>query len=256
MKNIKRIVTVAAAAAALIVACKPTPKVLPAFDAIDSEHNLPTTTGNFEVTYHFEYLSALADQAVLRKVQLAMAAEMFGPEFAVTDAGGSVAAFDASLPATYGIRSDSTAFHWDGYLHLTSTAALVGERIASYTVGRAEDTGGAHPMETTHGSNYNLTTGARLALTDLFTPQGMTELGATIRAKILADKGLGTWEELAASECFNPAEQVAPTENFILTATDITFVYNPTDIACYAAGTTRATLPLANLAGFRAEIFK
>jgi hypothetical protein len=65
---------------------------------------------------------------------------------------------------------------------------------------------------------------------------------------------VATWEELITRDCFNPADQVVPTENFILSATDITFVYNPYDIACYAAGATRVTLPTANLSGFRPEV--
>jgi hypothetical protein len=251
MKNITKIVIVAALAAATLAACKTVPKVLPTFDAIDNEQNLPTTTGNFESKYHFEYLSTLADQAILQKIQLAMAAEMFGPEFAVTDAGASAAAYDQSVPSTWGIRSDSTAFHWDGHLHLTSTATLVGDNIVAYTVDKDEDSGGAHPMTETKAANWDLRTGDRLTLDALFTPEGKAGLGAAIRGGILTGKGLGTWEELVARDCFNPAEQVGPTENFILTATDITFVYNPYEIACYAAGATRVTLPLANLAGYK-----
>ncbi len=253
MKNITRIIFTVALAVFALSSCKNRPApVAPTFDAIDKEQNLATTTGNFEVKYHFEYLSTLADQAVLQKIQLAMAADIFGSGFAKTDAGGSAAAFDGSLQAAYGVR-DSTAFKWDGYLHLSSKAAPVGANIVSYTVDRAEDSGGAHSMEETHVSNYDLRTGARLTLDGIFTPEGKAALAETIRAQILKNKGVATWEELATRDCFNAAADIAPTENFLLSATDITFVYNPYDIACYAAGGTRVTLPLANLAGFKKE---
>ena len=254
MKNITRIIFTAVLAAAVLSSCKNRPApVAPTFDAIDKEQNLATTTGNFEVAYHFEYLSTLADQAVLQKIQLAMAADIFGSEFAKTDAGGSAAAFDGSLRAAYGVR-DSTAFKWDGYLHLKSKAALVGANIVSYTVDRSEDSGGAHSMDETHVSNYDLRTGARLSLDGIFTPEGKAALAETIRAQILKNKGVATWDELVTRDCFNAAADIAPTENFLLSATDITFVYNPYDIACYAAGGTRVTLPLANLAGFKKEV--
>ena len=251
MKNFTQIITAAVLAVALI-SCKGRPAIVPAFDTIENKQSIATTTGNFEVTYHFEYLSALADQAILQKIQLAMAADLFGSEFAKTDAGGSAAAFNESLRATYGTR-DSSAFKWDGYLHLNSKATLVGEHTVAYTVNRAEDSGGAHVMEETHASNYDLRTGARLTLNDLFTPEGKMALADAIRAKILKDKGVATWDELASRDCFNPAAEVNPTDNFALTATDITFIYNPYDIACYAAGGTRVTLPLANLAGYKTE---
>ena len=250
MKNINRILFAAATMALALASCKNTPAVVPTFDVIAGENNLATTTGNFEVKYHFEFLSKFADPAVLEKVQLAMASDMFGPEYAKTDAGGSVAAFEESLQAKYGVR-DSSAFRWDGHLHLTSKATLVDDHTVAYTVDRTEDSGGAHSMDETHVSNYDLRTGARLTLDDLFTPEGKAALAETIRAAILRQKNLATWEELATRDCFNPATEVAATENFSLSATEITFVYNPYDIACYAAGATRVTLPLANLAGLK-----
>ncbi len=251
MKNINRILFVAATVALAFASCKSVPAVVPTVDAIDREQNMATTTGNFEVKYHFEYLSTLADQAILEKVQLAMASDIFGAGFAKTDAGSSAAAFDESLHATYGVRDSSSTFRWDGYLHLTSKATLVDDHTLSYTVDRAEDSGGAHVMEETHASNYDLRTGAKLTLDDVFTAEGKAALAETIRAAILRQKGLATWEELVTRDCFNPATNVAATDNFILSATDITFVYNPYDIACYAAGATRVTLPLANLAGYK-----
>lgn len=260
MKNFTCILSVAALSlaafsAASFSSCKNRPAALaPVFAAIDKTHNLATTTGNFEVMYHFEYLSALSDPAVLQKVQSAMASDFFGPTHVKTDAAATAAAFDASLQSTYGVRADSSAFRWDGYLHLHSKATLVGSHLVSYTVERGEDSGGAHVMQETRCFTYNLLTGARLTLSDLFTPEGKAALADLIRARILKDKGAATWDEIVARDCFNAASEVAPTDNFALTAADITFVYNPYDIACYAAGATKVTLPLANLAGFKKEL--
>jgi hypothetical protein len=131
---------------------------------------------------------------------------------------------------------------------------MVGEHILTYTVERAEFAGGAHGMEQTHHANWNLLTGERLSLDDLFTPEGKAALAEAIRAQIIEDKGVTSWQELAEGQCFNPETEVTATENFALTASDITFVYNPYDIACYAAGATHVKLPLANLPGFRKEI--
>ena len=255
MKNITIYAAAATLAAALAFSsCKSSPPVLPTFDAIEKTEHFQTTTGNFEVTYRFEYLSTLADQAVLQKIQLEMASDLFGAGFAKTDAAGSAAAFDGSLRATYGTRADSATFKWDGYLHLRSAASLVGDRIVAYTVDRSEDSGGAHVMDESHHFNYDLSTGARLTLDSFFTPEGKAALAESIRAAILRQKGLVAWEELVARDCFNAAAEVTATDNFALTATDITFVYNPYDIACYAAGGTKVSLPLANLAGFKADM--
>lgn len=255
MKNITSIVCVALVVAAFS-SCKGTSAVAPAFDVKENEHNFATTTGNFKVTYRFEYLSALADQAVLQKVQQGMADVFFGPENSRPTVSESAAAFEASLADTYGIRSENSEFKWDGFLNITSKAAMVGDHIVSYTVDRAEDNGGAHGMEQTFHANWDLRTGARLTLDDLFTPEGQTALGAAIRARILADKGAKDWQSLMIDHCYNPEAEIMPVDNFMLSATDITFTYNPYDIACYAAGDTRVTLPLANLTGFKKEILQ
>jgi len=252
MKNVTSILFAAALTAAALGSCKPKPTVVPAFDKIEHRGEFKTAAGTFDVDYHFEYLSALADPAALQKVQQAMAADFFGPDFAKADARTSAAAFDASLPGAYAMQADSTAI--EGYAHIHSTAALVGENIVAYTVDRDEYTGGAHGMATTTLANYNLATGARLTLDDVFTPEGRTELAGAIRGEIVRMKNVAAWDELVDTECFNPVGEVGPTENFLLGADNITFVYNPYDIACYAAGSTRVTLSTANLAGFRKEL--
>jgi hypothetical protein len=253
MKKITLILSAALLVAAL-PSCKSTQKVAPKFDTVEKEQNFRTTTGNFRVTYRFEYLSSLADQTVLHRVQKEMAAEFFGPEYTRPTLAETLTAFDSSLEESYGTRPESTDFKWDGFLTLHSKADMVGEHILTYTVERAEFAGGAHGMEQTHHANWNLLTGERLTLDDLFTPEGKAALAEAIRAQIIKDKGVTSWQELAEGQCFNPEAEVTATENFALTASDITFVYNPYDIACYAAGATHVKLPLANLAGFRKEI--
>jgi hypothetical protein len=252
MKNITLIAV--ALVACTLPSCKPkAPAVVPTFDTIEKTQNLPTTTGNFEIIYRFEYLATLADTVVLRKIEREMAAEFFGAEYGRPRAAASMAAFDEDAGEVYGIR-DSSAFRWDGYLHLDSKASLVGDRVIAYTVDRVEDSGGAHGMAQTRYTNWDISTGNRLTLDDLFTPEGKAALGETIRAKIIADKGARDWGQLVAEHCYNPETEALPLDNFLLSATDITFTYNPYDIACYAAGDTRVTLPLANLAGFEYKL--
>jgi hypothetical protein len=253
MKKITLILSAALLVAAL-PSCKSSQKVAPAFDTIEKEQSFSTTTGNFRVTYRFEYLSSLADQRVLHRVQEEMASEFFGPEYARPTIAETLTAFDSSLHDAYGVRPGGEDFKWDGFLTLHSKAAVVGEHILTYTVERAEFTGGAHGMEQTHHANWDLLTGERLTLDDLFTPEGKAALSEAIRAQILKDKGAESWAALMTDSCFNSESEVTPTENFLVTEGDITFVYNPYDIACYAAGATHVKIPLANLAGLKKEM--
>jgi hypothetical protein len=240
--------------ACVLPSCKPkAPAVVPTFGVIEKTQNLQTTTGNFEIAYRFEYLATLADTVVLRKIEREMSAEFFGADYGRFHAVEGASAFDRDAGEVYGIR-DGSAFRWDGYLHLTSKASLVGEHTIAYTVDRVEDSGGAHGMAQTRYANWDIRTGNRLTVDDLFTPEGKAALEGTIRAKILADKGAKDWGRLAAEQCYNPETEALPLDNFLLSATDITFTYNPYEIACYAAGDTRVSVPLANLAGFEYKL--
>ncbi len=245
---------VALTAAALIVSCKSktaAPPVPPTFNTLTENRHMAASAGNFELSYNFEYISEYSDPTVLEKIRSAMTTDFFGSEYTRADVAASAAAFNEAKITDHGTQPGGE-FKWDGYLKLHSKASVVKDRIISYTIQRSEDTGGAHVMDTEDNVNYDLTTGNRLTLNDLFTPEGKAALGDAVRAQILKDKGVATWQELVDRDCFNAADAVTlPGENFSLTATAITFVYNPYDIACYAAGSTRVTLPLANLQGVK-----
>jgi hypothetical protein len=233
--------------------CRSAASIPPEFSVIERSERFATPGGDFDLDYRFEYLSGYSDAAVRDKIQASMASGFFGAEWARADAVLSAAAFDEGMGQNYGARTDAE-FRWDGFLKILSTAELFGGRIVAFRVERTEYTGGAHGMRTVFHANYDLASGERLTLDDLFTPEGRAALAGAIREQIVRDKGAASWEDLVSGECYNAAEEIAPTENFSLTRTAITFEYNPYDIACWATGATTVTLPTANLAGFKKDM--
>lgn len=127
---------------------------------------------------------------------------------------------------------------------ISTRVEVISDTIVVYTTQRQEYMGGAHGMETTEYANYDLKTGKRLTLNDLFTAEEKTALAEKIRAQILEQNGVSTWDELIEKTCYLTQGEVLPTENFKLSESTITFRYNPYDIACYAQDGTEVEVAL------------
>ena len=225
----------------------------PEFASIDKTQTLREGSGVFELDYRFEYLSWYSDEAVAAKIRTAMTADFFGEEYVRTDPMESSKAFEQAIADLY-VKSASGEYKWSGFMKIRSHRDIVEDRLVAYTVEHAEYMGGAHGMETVMYYNYDLRTGERLTLDDVFTPEGKAALAGKICNMILKDHNKANWEELGEENCYFSMDSVLPTENFLLSKEHITFIYNPYDIACYAQGRTKVVLPLSGLDGFRKEV--
>ncbi|MGN0834326.1 MAG: RsiV family protein [Candidatus Spyradosoma sp.] len=95
-----------------------------------------------------------------------------------------------------------------------------------YEIRIEQDLGGAHPTHATKTLNFDLKTGRRLALKDVFRP-GFEPALETVLARKAAAKG---------SVPAHGFPKPAPHENFALDADGVAFVFNPYEIAPYSSG--------------------
>lgn len=254
----KKILFLPALFAAALAACSQNGNT-PEFSTVDQSETIRSGDNTFEIDYRFEYLSGLDNADVLKKIQNSMITDFFGEEYlretpeasakayydsAVTKFNGDLDEFQSSFP---------DAYPWDWFQKIRSHKEIVNEKVLVYTVERAEYMGGAHGMETVEYANYDLETGDRLTLDDIFSPEGKADLAGKIHEQILRDHAHENWQQLMDNSCYFAKEEVLPTENFELSDTHITFMYNPYDIACYAQGRTKVKLALDGLAGFNAK---
>lgn len=253
MKKIIGTVAVSALAALVLgaVSCKSAP-ALPEFGVIEKNQTVRSGQNALELDYRLQYISKYGDGEVMRRIQAAQLADFFGSEYVRATPAESAQAFEQAMSARY--LADTSGFGWSGYTKLNSRCEMSGRRIVSFTVERSEYTGGAHGLDETHCYNYDLRTGERLTLGSIFTAEGQAALPGAIRAAILKNNGKATWEELLASTCYFAESEVKATDNFRLTPDTITFIFNPYDIACYAQGGSKVSLPLGGLAGFKKEM--
>ena len=240
-------------ALALVASCKPSGRGFQ-MEIIEKTETFRIGDSSMELDYRFEYLAHPADGVVMRNIRIAQVADFFGPKFVRTSPAASAKAFDEAVFSDF--ENADADYPWDGYLSILSSSDVVGDRVLAYTVERSEYSGGAHGLETTMYSNYDLRTGARLTLDDLFTPEGKAALPGAIRSAIMKENGVATWEELAAKSCYWDEGEVSATENFLLSATHITFMYNPYEIGCYAQGPTKVGLILNDIVGFKTEMLQ
>lgn len=114
---------------------------------------------------------------------------------------------------------------------------------------RDDYTGGAHGNYSIRRMSIRLG-GAHTAVlkpNDLFTQDfDSTAVLGWVKEALLADNGCKTAEELMEKTCIT-LDDVFLTSNVSIDPKGITFIYQPYEIACYAGGSQRVTLPMERM---------
>lgn len=131
------------------------------------------------------------------------------------------------------------------YISVESHASII-DTLLSYAIFQSSFTGGAHDNYGSSYHTYSLASGEELSLSDLFTPAQTERLNKAIRAKI--SEQYEAKDDQALSEAGFFPEYIAPTENFEITPSGITFHYNPYDIGCFALGVVEVSFTHEELA--------
>ena len=222
----------------------------------------------------------LADETI-SKICNAITVTAFGEEYAGMSPQDAVNACAEKYIASYReinlelagseAGAGASALSWDKYTEGMFTGTY-GKKMTGYKVTDYSYTGGAHGMSSETCLVFNMKTGDRVSLDDIFRDDSrdiLTSLltrhakdGKTENDTAVKD-GNGTPAVQKAgsddAETDNAGTghvadyllvtEVEPTENFTVDDEGVTFVYNPYEIAAYAAGTVRIMLPWDELEG-------
>ena len=212
----------------------------------------------------------LADETI-SKICNAITVTAFGEEYAGMSPQDAVNACAEKYIASYReinlelagseAGAGASALSWDKYTEGMFTGTY-GKKMTGYKVTDYSYTGGAHGMNSETCLVFNMKTGDRVSLDDIFRDDSrdiLTSLltrhakdGKTGNDTAVKD-GNGTPAVQKAgsddAETDNAGAghvadyllvtEVEPTENFTVDDEGVTFVYNPYEIAAYAAGTVR-----------------
>ena len=214
------------------------------------EGRTDTLTVDIRMEYPAKGMSAQAMES-LRDI---ITAEAFGNGYCGKAPQEAIDAYASDYISTYRDENlelaeslageNSMALSWGKYITGAFTGEMNmadGDRLMNYTITDYSYTGGAHGMNTETCLVFSQETGEPLSLEDIFREDCITALPELLMKHV--------------SEAFeNPSDadyllvrEIPVTENFSISDSGITFIYNPYEIAAYAAGTIRITIPWEEL---------
>lgn len=146
-------------------------------------------------------------------------------------------------------RNDPEKRPWYEYHYNITSEANTGRKgITVYTANVEYYEGGAHGIHQKLIMNFDEKTGQLLTLSDVFVPGFETTLNGLLLQKLIEQTGAKDQEDLRARGYLYSMDMFAP-ENFSLNDGDVTFVYNPYEIASYDKGMTELTIDNDELEG-------
>lgn len=210
------------------------------------EGRTDTLTVDIRMEYPAKGMSAQAMES-LRDI---ITAEAFGNGYCGKAPQEAIDAYASDYISTYRDENlelaeslageNSMALSWGKYITGAFTGEMNmadGDRLINYTVTDYSYTGGAHGMNTETNLVFDMKTGDQVLSEDIF-----TEESADILPGLLMKHVASAFDDPSGAEYLLVSE-ILPSDNFKVTEDGITFIYNPYEIAAYAAGTIRITIP-------------
>ncbi len=140
-------------------------------------------------------------------------------------------------------ENESSVDNWYSYYkNIESHIQYYEKNLLIYRIDYNEYTGGAHGMYSTSFLNIDLSLMRPLCLDDIFIGEYKEILTDLIWNQLMSENNVSSHEELEDLG-FGSTGEIAPTENFYLSTEGITFYYNVYDIAPYAMGPIKITIP-------------
>jgi hypothetical protein len=130
---------------------------------------------------------------------------------------------------------------------LESSATVVRQdsSLATIQIDRYLYAGGAHGSTYTGFINWNIKSGKKIGLNDLFTPSYETRLTSIAEKIFRKDEKLSDTSSL--KDYFFKNQKFALNDNFLVTPVGIRFLYNEYEIKPYADGSTELLIPYAQI---------
>lgn len=144
-------------------------------------------------------------------------------------------------------RGDETKRAWYEYSYKIETETREGKgNCLVYIINLDMYEGGAHGIRQQLVMNFDTKTGKLITYDDIFTPGYQYRLREMLLNELKRKTDTNTLEELHAKDYLLTMDIYAP-QNFILGDDEITFIYNPYEIAPYDKGNTELTLSYSRL---------
>lgn len=151
----------------------------------------------------------------------------------------TVAQFADALKAQAATDSPSTNGFRPYAFYGSYDDVYIGDKYISARLLLAQDTGGAHPLPVVVGLDFDRTTGTALGPQDALSLIGMSldELASSTKAKLTEQLG----DSFMFQEGADPSYKNY--ETFVIDKKNVTFVFQPYQVAAYAVGAPEVSFP-------------
>ena len=148
--------------------------------------------------------------------------------------------------------SEGVLSNYISLIEMTDTVMVVKEGIVSILTKTYENTGGAHPNQTSDAMSFDLVNQTQLTPEVLFKKDSEAKINDLIYQELLRKYQVTTGEELEELGLFNYADAKV-TDNILLTSDGVSFLYNPYEIGAYVVGTVQVDLPYDAVAPYLSD---
>lgn len=143
-------------------------------------------------------------------------------------------------------KEDGAAW-FEYYYTLSTKGEQVNDTLYNYIANVELYEGGAHGSHNTFYFNFNLNTGKKLELEDIFVPGYKPTLTKILLKKLMEQQAVKTLGELNEKGFLDFGTPMYPSKEFLLHKNTIEFLYNEYEIAPYALGKTILQIPFRDL---------
>lgn len=212
-----------------------------------------TSKGSLNVDFKVEIPVAYTNKAVLDSIRTTIFINLFGHDFDSRSNDSVLHMFARELETDYRANNepllnqlDNESLYSFNNEHILEGFSLLNDQhIYSYGIDRYVFMGGAHGLNNRTYLNFNLATGKLITESDLFVDNYKPVLIELIKKRIVEEivnqKNTELIKNLEDTDYWT--DSIVPNGNFYITDENITYVFNPYEIAPYYMGQTEVVIP-------------
>lgn len=206
-----------------------------------------TAEYGMEMSMNIEWPKKAVTEDALIRMQKSISGLLFGSDLATTDVKFAINAYNSRAIEQYMEENSPENVYFDeegNYFYTNWREDITGKflepykNMVSYLKYIYGYSGGAHGQDTLNGITFDLKTGKVIRNGDLFTENYEIRLTESLRANLL--NSIDNQDMLFE-------KNILPHDNFFLTSTGITYIYQRYEIAPYVMGIIEVNIPWNDL---------
>ena len=220
-------------------------------------------TGHIKINYFYPEFNT--QSTITQKIQSVFLSDFFGQEYASLSPKEAAKSYAEAYIEDYKNRFERSGAYVDEMEMVKGNEESENDLNALYTqekimrntiffnqgeivsqvINMYEYTGGAHGSAYSHGSVFDLRTGNKIKYEDIFYENTQEAISNLLYVHLMRERKYKSSEEMTA-DGFD-FDIIPPTDNFVVNAEGITFIYNTYELGAYVLGIIDINVPYSDL---------